>query len=184
MENITVAYQHVCEIALSHQYVTATQPALPATEWIQWYPDIATLQLLDDKKLTVRAFNGGLRLITAIKADKDPICDLSNTNIRIGFTFIPAVAAHTKLDAHFLVGNQEGRYVFGNAIAKANGSTYPDISQQTVTVAAPTDSERLFGYIEINIIRGPGNYDLLDTGGKLKYQKGTANSKFSLIFQQ
>lgn len=184
MENISVAYQHVCEIALSHQYVTAAQPSMPVAEWMQWYPDDDTLRQLDDKKLVVRPFNGGLRLATAVKADKDPVCDLSYTNIRIGFTFIPVVAAHTKLDAHFLVGTKEGRYVFGNAVAKANGSTYPDISKQTVTVAAPTDNERLFGYIEINIIRGPGNYDLLDPGGKLKYQKGAPNSKFTLLFEQ
>lgn len=184
MESISVAYQHICEIHFSHQYITATKPGLPVQEWLLFFTEADTVAQLNDKKLVIRPFDNGLRVAAVIKADKDPICDLRGTNIRIGFTFTPNVAAHTKLDAHFLLGNKEGRYVFGNGIAKLNGSVYPDISKQTAVVAAPTDSERLFGYMEINIIRGPGSYDLLDPAGKIKYQKGTPNSKFQLTFEQ
>jgi hypothetical protein len=178
MESISVAYQHVCEVHISHKYLSGpNKPVVPVPDWLLFYVDDKTSKLLKDKKLVIRPFDDGFRIATIIKADKVPLVDLSDTKIRIGFTFIPSVAAHTKLDAHF-------RYVFGNTVAKLNGSVYPDISKQTTEVVDPTESERLFGYMDINIIRGPGSYDLLDNTGKLKYQKATPDSKFFLTFEQ
>lgn len=184
MESITTAYQHLCEIRFSHQHLTGSLASLPAQEWLRFFPDDATSGKLRNKHLVIRPSLTGLRIAARIKADKEPLAELNGTRLRIGFALGPAVAGFTKLDAHFLVSGQEGRYTFGNSVSRLGGGTYPDISKENKIVADPTEQQRVFGYLEIDILKSADPYDLLDAAGKIKYQKGSPNSKFTLLFQK
>lgn len=184
MENIITTYQHLCELRFSHQHLSGPTAGLPVNEWMLFYPDEATSVKLRDKHLLIRPSPTGLSIAALVKAAGEPFGALNGTRLRIGFLLSANVAGHTKLDAHFIVGGSEGRYTFGNSVARLNGSTFPDISTPGKIPADPSEQQRLFGYIEIDILKGTDPYDLLDNAGKIRYQKGSSNSKFQLLFEK
>jgi hypothetical protein len=184
MEVLTTTYQHLCEVQFTHQHLTGPVTGLPAGEWMVFYPDAPTQEKLRDKHLVIRPSTQGLRIATLVKADKEPFAALNGTRLRMGFSLLPIVAGHTKLNAHFLVSGVEGRYAFGNSIARLNGSTFPSISKENKITADPAEQHRVFGYLEIDILKGADPYDLLDNAGKIKYTKGNPDSKFILEFEK
>ncbi|WP_119079972.1 hypothetical protein [Chitinophaga alhagiae] len=184
MESIAITYQPLCEVRFSHQYLTGSLAGLPVQEWITFYPDEDTTGKLRNKRLLIRPYPSGLRIAAEVKAPAEPLGALNGTRLRIGFSLNPNVAAHTKLDAHFTVGGAEGRYAFGNSIARLNGGTFPDISTNNKIAADPTEQNRVFGYLEIDILKGADPYDLLNNAGLIKYQKGGPAAKFDLLFEQ
>lgn len=184
MESIAVTYQHICEVRFSHQHLSGAIAGLPVADWLQFYPDAATQEKLRDKHLVIRPAAQGLRIAARVKADKEPLAALNGTRLRMGFSLLPVVAGHTKLPAHFLIAGREGRYAFGNSIARLNGSVFPSISKESQITADPTDQQRVFGFIEIDILKGADPYDLLDNTGKIKYSKGNPASKFQLLFEK
>ncbi len=184
MESIVTAYQHLCEVRFRHQHLTGSTAALPVPEWLVFYPDEETNVRLHRKHLVIRPSATGFNIAARVKANKEPFAELNGTRLKIGFSLGPAVARHTKLAAHFLLGGKEGRYVFGNSVSRLAGSTFPDISKDDKIPADPTEPVRVFGYIEIDILKSTSPYDLLDATGKIKYAKGAPDSKFQLLFEK
>ncbi|NIG53831.1 hypothetical protein [Chitinophaga sp. Cy-1792] len=188
MDDVAISYQQLLEINFIH---TGLPAGINTSEWIQLDIDTDTTQLLRDNKLLIRPSDTGWRLLTVAQPGNLPWCNIDGIHFSIGFFLSAAAAASQQLPAHFLMPplpdnttNLEGRYVFGNIIARDNGSVFPDISIPAKIYADYSVTRRYFGYLEIKISKGSTDFDILDSTGKIRFIKGQPPCKFQITFHK